>query len=218
MATVRGLLQQGNQKLGTAIHTWSLPAGSEGCCPGASDVCRSVCYALKSRYLFTAVQERLAWNLEQCLRDDFVDRMVHEIRCKGVLVLRVHVAGDFFDEQYSRKWLGIMRKAPKVRYYWYTRSWRIEAIERVLREMAQLRQVRGWYSVDAETGVPASVPPGIRIAYLQTEPGEQPELADLVFRTRRVRKERQPLTVVCPHETPQGREETNCGNCRRCWQ
>jgi hypothetical protein len=217
-AHVRGLLVQGNKKLGESIHVWSLPAVET--CPGSSVICRSACYATKSRFLLDAVRDRLSWNLEQARRDDFVSRMVKEIRVKGCLVVRVHSAGDFFDEVYAAKWLEIMRQSPKPRFYWYSRSWRCAEIAAVLEQMAALKCCRAWYSVDAETSIPERIPPGVKLAFLQVEADQQPELADLTFRIRRLRKEsRVGLPMVCPNETPQGRSnDTNCGNCRRCFQ
>jgi hypothetical protein len=144
--------------------------------------------------------------------------MATEIRRKGILVVRIHVSGDFYDVEYAAKWLEVMRQCPRARFYFYTRSWRQPAIAAVLEQMAALRCCRAWYSIDHETGVPERVPVGVRLAYLQVTEGEQPELADLMFRVRRLHRERQPLSLVCPNETPRGRAlDTNCGNCGRCW-
>jgi hypothetical protein len=214
MTVVRGLLSLGNSKLGSAIHHWGITAVET--CPGSTRTCRAACYATKSRYLLPGVRERLRWNLEQAQADSFVDRMCHEIRLKGCLVVRVHSSGDYFDAAYAGRWLAVMRKCPKPRYYWYSRSWAVPEVARVLEEMARLGQVRCWYSIDKDTGIPGRVPPGVRLAYLQTQDGEQPEPADLLFRVRRLRRQRVPLSVACPSETPQGREVT-CGSCRRCF-
>ncbi|MBA4067190.1 MAG: hypothetical protein C0501_26490 [Isosphaera sp.] len=89
----------------------------------------------------------------------------------------------------------------------------------MLEEMAALRCCRAWYSTDAETGLPDHVPPGVRLAHLRVAADEQPAPADLEFRVRRLRAARTPLSVVCPHETPEGRaRDANCGNCGRCWR
>jgi hypothetical protein len=219
MATVRrGLLTRGNRKLGESIHVWSIPAVET--CPGSSEVCRSVCYSTKGRFLLDAVRERLGWNLEQARRDDFVSRMVTEIKRKGCFVIRVHSAGDFFDEEYARKWLEVMKQCPKPRYFWYSRSWRCPEIASVLEQMAALRCCRAWYSIDTETGLPRSIPPGVRLAFLQVKKDERPELADMTFRVRGIRKEsRMGLPMVCSSETGTPRsEEINCGSCRRCFQ
>nr|WP_315853254.1 hypothetical protein [Limnoglobus roseus] len=216
-ACVRGLLLQGNQKLGSSIHHFDLPAVVT--CPGRSPVCESACYCRRGRYLFKPVKDRLAWNYDQSQRDDFVKRVIAEVRSKGVIVLRAHCSGDLYSKAYAEKWLAIMRACPKVRFYLYTRSHRIDDIAPVLAEMAQLRQARIWYSIDGDTGVPASIPPGVRLAYLQVGEDEQPELVDLLFRVRRLRKKRIPLSVLCPNEGPSEKaKDVNCGNCRKCWE
>jgi hypothetical protein len=177
-----------------------------------------VCYARLGRYLLPTVQERLKWNLAQALRADFVQRMVNEIRRKGVIVLRIHCSGDFLSKEYAEKWLRIMRQCPGVRFYFYTRSWRIVGIAPVLAKMAALRCCRAWYSVDSETGLPERVPVGVRLAYLMMNEEDQPELCDLVFRVRRLRRTI-PLPLTCPHETVQGKERgTTCGSCGKCWR
>jgi hypothetical protein len=87
MRNRRQLLLLGNQKIGSAIHNWSLPAVES--CPGASALCKEACYARRHRFRFDSVRRRLQWNWRQCRRDDFADRMISEIRSRGVLVLRV---------------------------------------------------------------------------------------------------------------------------------
>jgi hypothetical protein len=215
MRSVRPLLTMGNQKLGQSIFHFDLPAGVT--CPGRSAVCE-VCYAMQGRFQFPQVQERLQWCYEQSRRRNFARRMAREVHHKGILVVRIHVSGDFFNAAYAAKWLEVMRQCPRAKFYFYTRSWRLPDIADVLEEMAALRCCRPWYSIDRDTGVPERVPVGVRLAYLQVTEGEQPELADLMFRVRRLRRQRQSLSLVCPHETPQGRSnDTNCGNCGRCW-
>jgi len=207
----------GNGKLGQSIFHFDLPAVST--CPGRSSVCEQVCYARSGNFLFPQVQERLHWCYEQSRREDFASRMAREIHRKGVLVVRIHVSGDFYSGDYAAKWLAVMRQCPRVRFYFYTRSWRIPDIAAVLEQMAQLRCCRPWYSLDDGTGLPRHVPLGVRLAYLQVSGDERLELVDLLFRVRRLRRQRLPLSLVCPHETPQGKtHEVNCGNCGRCWQ
>ena len=212
---VRSLLQQGNAKLGKAISVWSIPAVST--CPGRTPTCEKVCYATMSRFLLPSVKDRLAWNYQQSLRPDFTARMVNEIRRKGALVVRIHSAGDFFSKEYAEAWLSIMRQCPKVRFYAYTRSYRIPDIAPVLEQMAKLRCFRLWYSVDKDTGLPDCVPPGVRLAYLQVA-DDEPAQADLMFRVRRLRKEKKTigLPMICPAETSQGKG-TTCGSCRHCF-
>ena len=205
----------GNGKVGRCISTWSLPAGKEATCVGASPVCSRSCYAKQSRFLLPKVQERLAWNLQQARKESFTGKMVQEIRRKGHLVIRVHVSGDFESEQYAQKWLDVMRACPRAKFYWYSRSWVVPEIARVLEQMAALKACVGWYSVDSSMLMPERLPPGIRLAYLMAEDGEEPELVDLVFRVRRLRRKRIPLSLSCPSENARG--EITCGSCARCF-
>ena len=210
------LLQHGNSKLGRAIHVWSIPAVDT--CPGSTAVCRKLCYATRHRFRFESVRRRLAWNRRQCVRSDFVERMIAEIRSSGVLVLRIHVAGDFYSAGYVRKWIAIIKASPRVRFYGYTRSWQIASIAPALAELSRLGAMRLWYSIDAETGVPPVVPPNVRLAFLQTTPTSPPTEAELVFRPQSLRTLPE-LPAVCDHETPAGKQlGVTCGSCGRCFR
>lgn len=216
MRRQRPLLLSGNSKLGNSISTWSIPAVDS--CPGSTKLCRTVCYATQHRFRFEQTRRRLAWNWEQSRRPDFINRMVREIRVQGVLVMRVHVAGDFPDVEYTERWLAIMKRAPRPRYFLFTRSWRLPEIATVLEKMARLRCAKIWYSFDDETGVPCRVPEGVRLAYLQTTEVPPPRSSQLVFRTRKLRS-LPSLPVVCSSETAEGkRSGVTCGSCARCFQ
>lgn len=216
METVRGLLTMGNGKVGQSIHLWGLPPILT--CPGSTETCRGACYATKGRYLFAAVRERLGWNLEQARKATFVETMTREVRRKGCLVVRVHASGDFFDAEYAEKWLAIMKRCSAT-FYWYSRSFVVPEIASVFERMAKLKNMRGWYSLDKDSVLPEHVPPGIRTAYLQAEEEEAIPVADLLFRIRTLRKQRLPLSVICPNESPQGKEAgVTCGSCTRCFR
>jgi hypothetical protein len=215
--TVRNLLTRGNGKLGEGIHAWSLPAVET--CPGRSALCERVCYAREGRFRTHLLQDRLAENLDAALADNFVARVAAEIRRRGIHTVRVHVSGDFFSAEYVRKWVAIARRSSRTRFYAYTRSWRVPEIASALAELARLRNGRLWYSHDAETGTPAEVPAGVRLAYLQTERSDTPH-GDLVFRTRPLRSEppgKISLRLLCPTEMPGSRVgQVTCTSCRRC--
>lgn len=215
MAVNRGLLSQGNTKLGQSIHHFDITAGVT--CPGKSDLCSRVCYAKSGRYRFKPVRDRLDWCFRQSKRADFAKLMIAEIKRKGVLVVRLHSSGDLYSAQYALKWLEVMRQCPKVRFYLYSRSWRIEGIAEVLGQMAALRCCKVWFSIDCETGVPPSIPSGVRLAYLQVDEEEQPERLDLLFVTRGLKRHarRMSLPLLCPHQA--GRAE-NCGDCGQCFK
>ena len=213
----RYLLSEGTTKMGRSIYTWSIPAVRT--CPGSSPCCRAVCYATHGRFVTTTVKRLLRWKLEQSKRADFADRMVDELFRRGVMVCRIHVAGDFYRAGYVSKWIEIAARSARTRFFAYTRSWRVAKIEPVLRALAALKNVRLWYSADRDTGPPAEVPEGVRVAWLQTSETED-VAGDLVFQVRRLRRLELPLAVpVCPQELPAGRERgVVCANCRICYQ
>ena len=220
MAVVRrGLLTQGNAKLGEGPHAWSLPAVST--CPGRSEGC-SHCYATQHRYRFPAVVERLAWNLLQARRPDFPSRMTREIRRKGCLAVRVHASGDFFSAAYESAWEQVFAACPRVRFWAYTRSHRVPDVWAVMREWVRFDSLRLWLSADRFMGLPHEVPTGAKVAWLQTDADEEIPPVDLVFRIKRLRGSPSRIGLrtlpVCPNELDGGKrsDEVTCGSCQRC--
>jgi hypothetical protein len=61
-----------------------------------------------------------------------------------------------------------------VRFFAYSRSWRVEKIRPLLYAFGALPNVKLWLSADKDSGLPADVPEGIRVAWLQVD--EQPPL------------------------------------------
>lgn len=161
----------------------------------------------------------MEWKLQECKKPEFVANMVDELFRRGVLVCRIHVAGDFLSPSYTAKWIEIVSKSPNVKFFAYTRCWRVEKIEPYLRALAALENMRLWYSVDCQTGTPTNVPERVRIAHMQTSATE-PVTGDLVFQVRGLRKLELPLAVtVCGQETPSGKAKgVNCANCTVCWR
>src|SRR4051812_12153855 len=118
------LLTPGNRKLGgRLIWGFGLPSGG-ATCPGASELCRTQCYAKRMESLRPSVALRYAQNLELSRRPDFARRVRWFVLAHDVHVVRVHVGGDFYSDEYARKWLRAMQRLRRVRFYFYTRSWR----------------------------------------------------------------------------------------------
>src|SRR5262249_12908763 len=155
------LLQQGNTKLGEGIYTFSLPAVET--CPGSSPSCRRECYALKGRFRFLRRAYR-RYHAES-EEEGFAARMIGEIRRRWVACVRIHVSGDFYSVDYIRKWPAIAKACPSTRFFAYTRSWRRADLAEALAELSRLRNVRLWYSCDRDTGIPASVPRRVKLAW-----------------------------------------------------
>lgn len=212
-------LVKGNSKLGKAIYSFSLQAGLT--CPGKSALCVRFCYAGQGYFLQPNVQRAYKRNLRLTNRADFVDRMVREIHRVKPKVVRIHASGDFYSPEYARKWAEIARLCPSTRFFAYTRSWRVPEIRRELARMADLPNVRLWFSCDKDTGIPASWPERVRLAWMQTAEDDLPPRADLVFRIKKLRKKaakRIGLALVCPVENGATGNRTDCGRCKLCWK
>lgn len=216
MAVPRRLLAVSNGKLGEWIVHFDVPPVLT--CPGRTPICEQSCYALRSRFTFSSVRERLRWCYEQSLRSDFVKKMRAELRVRAFPVVRLHVAGDFYSVEYIEKWHQVMRAFPRTRFYFYSRSFNVPELFPGLVCLASLDNVRAWWSVDVDSVIPDVVPPRVRLAYMQTD-ATVPDGVDLIFRTRAVlNAPRVSLPMLCPSDTPAGRRSgMNCGQCGHCF-
>jgi hypothetical protein len=70
----------------------------------------------------------MKWRLQQSKRKDFAERMIDDIYRKGVLVCRIHVAGDFYGSESS---LLLARSSPA------------EAVENSLAKVLEILHAEG---------------------------------------------------------------------------
>lgn len=133
MARPRRLLTQNSELRKIGVWNWTIPAlavrlpggATLRTCPAAG-VCASVCYARNGTYRFPAVAARHLANLTYVLDDPagWEAAMTAELgaaRFTGGWV-RVHDAGDFFDDTYLAAWLRIFAARPDVNFYAYTKE------------------------------------------------------------------------------------------------
>lgn len=97
------LLVKGNDKLGDKVYHFSLPAGStcrpsKWCLTGRNG--KPACYALRNRFVFSTVQDRLEANKKASLRDDFAERVIDQLERVRTKMVRWHVSGDFYSRRY----------------------------------------------------------------------------------------------------------------------
>lgn len=210
------MITQGNDKLGPLVWGWSIPAKKT--CPGASAACLGMCYGLTGRFIMPNVKEAHRQNYKISKTAHFASWMTGMLRDFCVTTLRVHVVGDFYDEEYTNKWLQIVRANRRVRFYAYTRSWVEPPLEPLLRELGQEKNFRLWYSYDVSMPVPPRVR-GIRRCYLSGNDEDMPAArkADLIFRDDQstVLKRGPDGTLCCPYDN--GVTETTCSKCQLCW-
>lgn len=143
-------------------NAFGLTAGVS--CPGATDVCKDVCYAFRTEQYRGAVADLVAGNLQALKRARTVDRMaallrtmVDEFRAEcdraekrtGQPVpreFRIHWDGDFFSVDYARAWARVIADTPDVFYWVYTRSFAGRV--NVLPVLAGLDNLTVYLSVD----------------------------------------------------------------------
>jgi len=93
-------------------------------CPGATTDCKKVCYANKPYLRSTTVgagktRHRNLINTKSIL---FIDAMDFLIKSVGLSRMRIHEAGDFYNQTYLNKWLEIIKRNPDVQFWAYTKS------------------------------------------------------------------------------------------------
>ncbi len=217
------MLTPGNLKLGgRRIWGFALPSGRPDLCPGMSATCRAHCYAVALERYRPAAAARYRRNLLASHRRDFTRQIIAFLVAHRVQVVRIHTGGEFYSVKYARKWLRVIRRSQRVRFFFYSRCWRIPAIKAVIDRMAGQPNCVAWYSCDRDTGVPAGIPAGVRVAWLSISDDDVPAAGiDLVFRIRRLRRRPTPTggTRVCPAEDGVQRpQHTTCDTCTRCWR
>ena len=116
----------GNHKLSKTILVFNL--NRVVTCPGRSPWCEENCYEIKS-YRYPAVKPARGRNLAATKTDDFIFRIVAEIRkdrrtpIQGV---RIHGSGDFYNQAYLDKWFMIAGMCPDIFFKANTRSWMLD--------------------------------------------------------------------------------------------
>lgn len=91
-------------------------------CPGAQ-ACRGVCYAKQGRYVMPNVYNAKLNNLRASILPSFVDDTVAEIKRRRTYnTIRIHDAGDFYNQDYYNRWCDIARALPDRIFYAYTKA------------------------------------------------------------------------------------------------
>lgn len=130
---LKKLLSQNSELRPDGIFNWSLPAfaiklndGTNfNVCPNAG-ACAPYCYARNGTYLFSNVRGRHIQNLEYTLYhlEEWQQQMLSEVQHKKMIGkhVRIHDAGDFYNDEYLLAWLEIARQTPDVTFYCYTKE------------------------------------------------------------------------------------------------
>lgn len=138
------IFTRGNAKLDSQILTFSLPAGWS--CPGASlcqskivkksdgsyrvqdgSKCKFRCFAATDEAKYPTVRKSRWHNFNLLKRAGTTGKMAELINNSlpdslFPIVVRIHVAGDFFNQSYFDAWLKVAQSRPLDLFYAYTKT------------------------------------------------------------------------------------------------
>jgi len=164
---VKSLVIKGNTKIGKAC-TFNVPPvktckPTRWCMKGLNG--KPACYAQRGHHNNPIVQDSMENRLKASKRADFVDRTIDELaRIRKVEYFRIHAAGDFYSEEYVRKWIAICKATPHIKYWAATRR---RDLTKVIRELDALPNVIVRQSLDESSPKPSM---GLKLATIYGVP------------------------------------------------
>lgn len=147
---------KGNLKIGANVVTYSKLAVNT--CPGASEWCKQHCYA-----------QRITGHVKDVyVNNTCLGCLIPYELPEGTKLVRIHVSGDFDTASYIQAWIDLVKRYPQVRFWGYTRSWRIPELRPHLEELKKQPNVHLFASTDESITEP--IPVGWRVAWIQGDP------------------------------------------------
>lgn len=129
-------LSTGNKKLVSGKDVkfliWNIPAKKT--CPFATEQCKIACYARTAEKVYPQVLPSREKNLAESKKDSFVENMIATIdfymakksyKTATEVRVRIHESGDFYNKEYTSKWLEIAKKTAHYKnlvFLAYTKS------------------------------------------------------------------------------------------------
>ena len=130
---------RGNAKLGKDVWTFSLPSGHT--CPGACKCLAKVdrttnqliegpqnefrCFSATAEVAFPTVRAARRYNMDMLTKktkvEDLMDMLVAALPLRAE-IMRLHVAGDFYSQNYFDAWQLVAEMFPHCQFYAYTKS------------------------------------------------------------------------------------------------
>ena len=129
------------EKLGGIVYTFSLPSGHS--CPFAQDCLSKAvvtngkvaiqdgpktqfrCFSATQEVVYTGVRDQRQHNFDLLKAAKTTAKMVELIEKslpKQATVIRIHVGGDMFNQNYFNAWRDVAKLHPSVVFYAYTKS------------------------------------------------------------------------------------------------
>lgn len=191
----------GNNKTGkegriaNSVLVWNLPYIKT--CPGASELCKSICYNAAYDINDNSDANLLQYNED---KDQLMEYINEILKCRlkhGKVIVRLHSEGDFFSEEYVRFWKEIISMNKEVGFWTYTKSWVIPEIRKELVELERLDNINIYYSWDNTMGV---------------KPNNH-KLAILTYDIEEYINASKQDVVICPEQYSMVRCCADCGIC-----
>lgn len=187
---------------GRAKIAFSLPAGPDFSCPGATPACVG-CYAQKGRHQMHNVQNSFARNLNTLNHYEQTDNLVGCVKELSGLIepglFRIHESGDFHSQFAVDVWTALAALRDDVTFWFYTRSFNLD-----FSKLVALDNVTGWASTDQYNQEQAKLFiekfPSVRHAYGPLEKTDEVPAN----------------TVMCPVTTGKLELDAACTKCKLC--
>lgn len=188
--------------------TWLQSRGiSHGTCPGSSEECRKICYAVRPVEEGGAVYKTYLMNT---LAGANVPPIPEE--CKR---LRLHISGDFDTNEYIDAWIINLQDRPDVICWAYTRSWRVPSLLERLEKLRALPNMQLFASMDKS--IVEMPPAGWRRAWIDGDPragaayAVRPHMDNYAHHNERTIDGDN--TYLCPEQTKRKKNCVECGYC-----
>jgi len=142
-----GIMVRSNKKLGKSVAIFNLPP-LKTCTP--TEWCKKLCYAMRGKHGLPNVKVGVAFRLQESKKKGFVGKAVKAIKGKRKYV-RIHASGDFYSEEYVKKWIDIALKCPDTLFLAFTKR---RDLERPIKALAKLKNVKVRESLDCSQTKP----------------------------------------------------------------
>jgi hypothetical protein len=185
-------------------RAFSLPAGPDFTCPGATKACDG-CYAQKGRHVFNNVQAAFARNFAFLRKFEEANdvkgcaiALLEAISPKAT-IFRIHESGDFHSAFAIKVWTEVAKARPQTSFWAYTRSFKLD-----FRKLIALPNVTLWASTDSYNKEKA-------IAFVAKHPGVKHAYGPLAT-VEELPKD----SFICPVTSKKLAVEGACQHCMLC--
>lgn len=127
---------KGNAKLDKKIYTFSIPSGWS--CPSANDCLSKAdpktgkitdgkntkfrCFSASQEALYPSVRKQRWYNFNLLRNAENLSELISKSLPKKAKIIRLHVGGDFYSQEYFDAWLDVAKRHTNVLFYAYTKS------------------------------------------------------------------------------------------------